>query len=143
MADLELGRVLHLQVGDPVPSLTEIGGPDLEPLRGRYVLLVTVDGQQAIEVLEGAMAAAAERAIRGLEVIALCHGDVGHEDPRVYDDDDGRCALRLGARTPGGDTAPVAVLIEPRGRVHVSCSGADSLRAVEAALNALKRPATA
>ncbi len=143
MSSAESERVLHLQVGDPVPSLSEVGGPDMEPLQGRYVLLATVHYQAAERLLEMAAAGAAAREVRGLEVIALCHGGFGDEGSGLYDDRSGRCALRLGARTEAGDITSVAVLVEPRGRVYASCSGADAPEAVEAALNALKAPAGA
>ncbi len=129
---------LLLLPGDPLPAL-----PGIEAIadRARWLLLVVAPADQASVLLARLGSAALQCVDLELQILAF-GGSPGGQ--RLVPDPEGELARRLGA-TPAsgelaptlGELAPVAVLVEPRGSVHVACTGADYEAAALAAMAAL------
>ena len=121
---------LLLQVGDPLPTME---GLEIVADRARWLLLVTAPAAQAAELLLGLRSAIDLSGRAGLEVQVLAFGS-DHGGDGLVADPKGELARRLGALPASGELLPVAVMIEPRGSVHVACTGADFEAAAHAAL---------
>jgi hypothetical protein len=119
---------LLLLPGDPLPHLE---GVEIVADRARWLLLVTAPAEKARALRATLQTTVAER--RGLALQVLAFGGDPSGDGLVPDPE-GELARRLGALPASGELLPVAVLVEPRGAVHLACTGSDFEAAARAAL---------
>ena len=125
--------VLLLQPGDPPPVLV---GVDFVATRPRWLLLAVAPAALADGLLVSLQQALAGRGGLQAEIQLLVHGAATASSPLVGDPT-GDLARRLGALPASGELQPMALLIEPRGSVHIACTGPDFSAAALAALAAL------
>ena len=111
---------LHLQKGDPVPPLPVASGLRLEDHAGGWLLLVF-----ALELsagLDDALAAVAVDFGKTIEVLVI---DAKREPV---------ASRRVGALVGDGCWFPLAVLLDPRGRVQNSATADGAVAAAQTAL---------
>ncbi len=124
---------LLLLPGDPLPRIEGLQAVGDRP---RWLLLVVAPAESAEAVAQALGGDIAARAGSLVELAVLAFGGETTTND-VLADADGHGARRLGALPAVGGLQPVAVLVEPRGSVHVACGGDDFLAAARAALAAM------
>ena len=138
--------VLHLQPGDPLPDLILTSGRRVvADYAGRYLLVLVAEPGTAVEALD----ASPPDGLRPgtLSCIAVfaaptAGADVGLVAARwpgleIAEDVAGETARRLGAVVGSNPPVPLAVLVEPGGRVARSATAASLAVAARLALAAL------
>ena len=120
---------LHLQPGDPLPPLSLTPPLDLRDHAGRWLLLLVDDALSVDDTEQAAEPALAEAVAdfgRALDTRYL-HG---RSEPVA--------ARRLGALLGEASFYPLAIAIDPRGRVQASRTGADVMDAAKQVLRAVR-----
>lgn len=139
---------LLLQVGDPLPPPATVGGSlQVEALAGRYAVLLAGVDRSALPAIDAALATLGDKALGRLRCHVLMSGGpastappaasgqpTGHVD--VHVDEDDVTARRWGALTGQATRTPVAIVLEPRGRVQACVSAPAAEQALLDALRA-------
>ena len=131
---------LLLRTGDPLPPPVTVEGTlQPEALAGRYALLLVGLDAHALPALDEALDRLNDKARGRLRCHAVLDGPGGDVTPRhveVHVDDARVTARRWGALTGVSDRAPLAIVLEPRGRVQACLSAQQPAEALIAALRA-------
>ncbi len=129
---------LLLMRGDPLPELPVEGFEQSDWNDGTWMLLA-VDKKDCVDGLIEMVAAQTGRTGKAVNaVFFIVGGEITDWD--IIADPDGVAARRLGALVGENELHPLAVLVDPRGRVYASATGTDTIDAARRAMDAIASP---